>query len=81
MDGMETTQKVLQWITLTLALIFIILGIGIISGVFFPGRIFMEGGIRYVMGIVLLAYGIFRIFTVLRKMSREKRENALAKKT
>lgn len=81
MNEIGSAQSVLFWITLILAIIFIALGIGLVSGIVFSGRVFMAGGVKYVMGFVLIAYGIFRIGMLTRKMKDEKRENRLAKKT
>lgn len=79
MNDYGTGQKLLQWITLTLAIVFIVMGIGVISGVFFPGKIFMGDTMRMVLGFVLIGYGIIRITMISRKLKREKRRNPFAK--
>ena len=68
MSELGTTQTGLLWITLILAIIFIALGIGLVSGAFLSNRIFMAGG-------------LFRAGMITLKMKGEKRENRSAKKT
>lgn len=66
-------QKVLEWITLLLALIFFILGAGILSGLILSDHIFFQGAMRIVVGVVLMGYGIIRGGMIIRRMkSREK---------
>lgn len=72
MSELGLIQKVSEWITLVLALTFVVFGIGLISGLFFPDRLFLEGAFRYVIGLVLIAYGLFRVITVGRKIGRKK---------
>ncbi|UCC80634.1 MAG: hypothetical protein JSW64_04545 [Candidatus Zixiibacteriota bacterium] len=72
MSEISLVQKVSEWITLILALIFVCIGIGLVSGVVFPEKIFLAGAMRYVLGLVLIGYGIFRIITVGRKIRRKK---------
>jgi len=74
-------KKVLDWITLVLALVFIGMGIGLVTGVFFPEKVFLEGTMRYVLGFVLIGYGIIRAFMVRAKLKRGKREKWSAEKT
>lgn len=79
MDNFEVGQKLLQWITLALAIVFIIMGIGVISGFFFPGKIFFGDTMRMFLGFVLIGYGVVRISMIGRRLKREKRRNPFAK--
>ncbi len=72
MSEIGLVQRISEWITLVLALIFVCLGIGLVSGVVFPEKIFLAGAMRYVIGLVLIGYGIFRILTISRKIRRKK---------
>lgn len=81
MSKIGSGQKVLEWITLGLAIVFIIIGIGVISGTFFAGKIFLGDTMRMVLGFVLIGYGIVRITMISRKLKREKRRNPFAEKT
>jgi hypothetical protein len=65
-------QKISEWITLVLALIFTVFGIAVVTGILFPEKAFLEGAMRYVIGFVLIAYGVFRLITVGRKIGRKK---------
>ncbi len=66
-------QRILEWITLLLALIFFVLGAGILFGLFLSDRIFFQGGMRIVVGVVLMGYGIIRGGMILRRMSARKK--------
>lgn len=72
MSELGLVQKVSEWITLILALIFIVIGIGLVSGLFFPDRLFLAGTTGHVLGLIMIAYGIFRAITVGRKIGRKK---------
>ena len=79
--GSGQKVKVLEWITLVLALVFIGMGISVVSGIFFPERMFLEGTLRYVLGFILIGYGIVRITMLSRRLKREKRQKTFAEKT
>jgi hypothetical protein len=79
MNDFGTGQKILVWITLGLAVVFIIIGIGVLSGAFFPGNIFLDDTMRMVLGFVLIGYGIVRIGMIGRRLKSEKRRNPFAK--
>ncbi|UCE67939.1 MAG: hypothetical protein JSU85_08030 [Candidatus Zixiibacteriota bacterium] len=81
MDDIGSGQKVLEWITLVLALIFIVMGISVVSGIFFPERMFLEGAMRYVLGFILIGYGLVRLTMISRRLKREKRQKPFAEKT
>ncbi len=81
MSDLGSGQKVLEWITLALALIFVVMGISVVSGIFFPERMFLEGAMRYVLGSILIGYGIIRITMIIRRLKKEKRQKPFAEKT
>lgn len=80
MNDFETGRKIMQWITLAFAVVFLILGILVISGAFFPGINNLDDTRRLILGIVLIGYGIVRITMIGRKFRKEKRRYPLAKK-
>ena len=79
MNETGTMQKVSDWITMTFALVFIVFGIGILTRIFFPERLFMGGTLRIVFGVVVIAYGIIRILMIGNRLRRIKREKSLTK--
>jgi hypothetical protein len=60
-------QRVVDWFTLFLAVIFVILGAGILAGLILADRVFFQGSIRVVAGLVLVGYGIVRGAMIIRK--------------
>lgn len=62
------TQRVVDWITLSMAIVFVILGVGVLSGLILGDRVFFQGGIRIVAGMVLAGYGIVRGGMVIRRL-------------
>lgn len=66
------TQKILEWITLFLAMLFFILGAGILSGLILGDRIFFQGTMKILVGLVLIGYGIIRGSMILRRMKSRK---------
>jgi len=79
--GSGQKVKVLEWITLVLALVFVGMGVSVVSGIFFPERMFLEGAVRYVLGFILIGYGIVRITMISRRLKKEKRQKTFAEKT
>lgn len=79
MNGNETMQKITDWITLVFGLVFIVFGIGIITRIFFPERLFLGETMRTLFGAVLIAYGAIRIAMIGRRLRRLKREKSLTK--
>jgi hypothetical protein len=63
-----TARKILEWVTLFLAMLFFILGAGILSGFILGDRIFFQGTMRIVVGLVLMGYGIIRGRMILGRM-------------
>jgi cytochrome b561 len=81
MSEFSSVQKVMGWITMVLALAFILIGVSVVSGILLPQRVFLEGTLRYVLGFVLIGYGIIRIIMIGRKLKSEKRQKPFAEKT
>ena len=60
MSGGNNGGKVMGWITLIFLIVFFIIGIGIVSGLFFPDRIFPNAGLRTLLGLLLIGYSLIR---------------------
>ena len=76
MDNRRNTgapQKVLEWITLFLAMLFFVLGAGILTGLIPGGRIFIQGTTKIVIGLVLIGYGVVRGGMIFRRMKSRKK--------
>ncbi len=76
MENLKNTgapQKVLEWITLFLAMLFFIMGAAILSGLILGDHIFFRGAMRIPIGLVLSGYGIFRGGMILRRMRARKK--------
>jgi len=80
MNDFGTSHKIMRWITLAFAIVFMIMGILVISGSFFPGINNLDDTRRMVLGFVLIGYGIVRITMIGRKFRKEKRRYPFAKK-
>ncbi len=68
-----TPQRVLEWITLFLAMLFFILGAGVLSGLILGDHIFLQGTMKILVGLVLMGYGIIRASMILRRMKSRKK--------
>jgi uncharacterized membrane protein YkgB len=63
-------EKIVQKLNYLLVIIIILAGLAVLSGVFFSeGGL---GGYRVVFGVVILAYGLVRLWTLRWKDRREK---------
>lgn len=61
-------QRILDWITLSLAVVFVILGTGILTGLILGDRVFFQGNIRIIAGLILAGYGIVRGGMIIRRL-------------
>lgn len=76
MDNLQNTgtpQKVLEWVTLILAMLFFVLGTGILTGLILGDRIFFQGTTKIVVGLVLMGYGVVRGGMIFRRMKSRKK--------
>lgn len=63
-----SVQRAVDWITLSLATVFVILGIGILTGLILADRVFLQGNIRILAGLVLTGYGVIRGGMIIRRL-------------
>ena len=68
LNNTGTPQKVLEWITLFLAILFFILGAGILSGLILGDHVFFQGAMKIPVGLVLMGYGIIRGGMIFRRL-------------
>ncbi|RKT00894.1 C4-dicarboxylate ABC transporter [Chryseobacterium defluvii] len=61
-----------NWLSLVTGFFYIILGIVVITYKFF--FIVLEPAVAYPLGIVLIIYGVFRIFRAISKLKNTKNE-------
>jgi uncharacterized protein with PQ loop repeat len=62
------------WLSLTLPVFFIVLGSGILAGVFFTNKYAaIDNPIRMPAGIGLILWGVIRIALIFRRLYRQKR--------
>jgi hypothetical protein len=79
MSEVGTVQKINDWLTLLLAVVFIAFGMGIVTGILFPGRLFMGETMRTILGLVIMGYGVMRIIMIGRRLKSLKRKKSLTK--
>lgn len=60
---------IFKWLSLVAGLVYIILGVAIIVYKYF--FIILEPTVAYLLGIVILLYGILRIYRVLSKINNK----------
>jgi hypothetical protein len=65
--------KILDWIFLPLPLLFVILGIGILSGLIFKDNLLLQGPTRIILGLLLTVYGIVRLTLIGRRLFGHKK--------
>ncbi len=68
MENVGSRNKTMEWITLALAVLFLVIGVCILAGLFFPDKIFHSGSLRIVMGLLLIVYGTFRGAMIIRRL-------------
>ncbi|MEE9553704.1 MAG: hypothetical protein V3W18_05350 [candidate division Zixibacteria bacterium] len=68
MDTNNAVQKALGWLGLLLSFVFLVTGLGILTGLIFSEHVFFNQGIRIVVGLVLTGYGISRGISTYRQI-------------
>ena len=61
-------QKLMGWITIGFLILFLLIGIGIISGVFLPSNLFPNSEMRMLMGLILIGYSAIRGIFVFKNL-------------
>lgn len=73
MDTNNAAQKALGWLGLLLSLVFLAMGLGILTGLLFSEHIFFTRGIRITVGLVLAGYGIARGISIYRQLPARRK--------
>ncbi len=60
-------RKILAWLGLFFSLIFVSVGLAMLTGLIFGEHVIFNQGIRTVVGLALMGYGIVRGFTIYRQ--------------
>jgi hypothetical protein len=68
LQSSSSAQRFVDWITLFLAAVFVILGAGILTGLILADRIFLQGSMRILVGLVLAGYGVVRGGMTIRRL-------------
>jgi len=74
MRDTDMIHQTLDWVGLLLALAFILIGLGILSGLILKGSFLFGGGMRALVGLVLVAYGIVRGSMTYRRIRNLRKE-------
>jgi hypothetical protein len=77
--GVAWFQRFYKWLSLLLAISFVVIGSGILLKLLLPEPLPISGIARWVMGGLILAYGIARLIVIYVKSKREKETNATFK--
>ena len=68
-DNNNAVQKAHGWLGLLFSLVFLAMGLGILTGLIFSEHVFFNQGIRVVVGLALMGYGIARGISIYRQLS------------
>jgi hypothetical protein len=71
----DLSQKVSLLITAAFAIVFIVLGAGILLHLLLPGPQ-LTVGMRLIFGGLILLYGLFRAFTIVKKTRRSSQSES-----
>ncbi len=73
MSEKRSGQNILDWITLVLAIVFLLMGLCMITGFFIPEKLALAVRTRVIMGLVLVIYGTVRAVMISKRMRWGKR--------
>lgn len=73
MSKTRSGQRFLDGITLSLAIVFLLIGLCMITGFLIPEKLALAVRTRVIMGLVLIAYGTVRAVMICRRMRWGKR--------
>lgn len=68
----ELIRKILRWSSYVMAILFIILGTGVITGLLLPESLPITPKKRLIFGGIILLYGIARIITLYLRVRKDK---------
>jgi hypothetical protein len=68
----DLNQKIMLWLAGMLAILFIVIGSGVLLRVFLPGSQLGQGT-RLIFGGFILLYGLIRSYMIVRKWRKQNR--------
>jgi hypothetical protein len=78
--GQQIHSRLVDWIFLPLPLAIAIIGMGILTGLFFKENLLLQGPIKLVVGLGLTIYGLIRSVMIIMRL-RGKREDQWVEKS
>lgn len=66
----RSASRISDWISLPLAVLFLILGIGVLTGLIYKNNALLQGSSRLAIGLLLSIYGLVRSIMISRRLSR-----------
>jgi hypothetical protein len=79
-QGQRIQSRLLDWIFLPLPLAFLVIGLGILTGLLFNENLLLQGPMKWIIGLALTIYGLVRSAMILGKL-RGKRGKAWIEKS
>lgn len=79
-QGQRIQSRLLDWIFLPLPLAFLVIGLGILTGLLFNENLLLQGPMKWIIGLALTIYGLVRSAIILGKL-RGKRGKAWIEKS
>lgn len=66
----RSASRIGDWISLPLAVLFLILGVGVLTGLIYKNNALLQGSTRLAIGLLLSIYGLVRSIMISRRLSR-----------
>jgi len=75
MNGTENNlfNKITKWVSIGFSLVFMAIGVGILTKLVLPGPYLLSPGVRLAAGGFILAYGIVRMLMIYMKSKKAKK--------
>jgi hypothetical protein len=77
-QGLTQVQKVhsgiLDLIFLPLPLAFLVIGLGILTGLIFKENLLLQGAMKWIIGLAFIAYGSVRSAMIILKYRRKRKD-------
>ncbi len=87
MDGMDRNDNdqgrtqiqkihsgILDWIFLPLPLAFVVIGLGILTGLIFKENFLLQGTMKWIIGLAFIIYGSIRAGMIIQKYRRKRKD-------
>jgi hypothetical protein len=70
----QAPMKLIDWFFIPLPAFFVVMGIGILSGLMFKDNFMLQGPTKLIIGLLCVIYGSVRLIMLSRKLLMVKRE-------